>query len=410
MRKKSLDKGLIRKYGSPLFVLDKEKLVSNFEKINTEFNKLFPTIVAYSYKTNYLPFICHSLHKVGAYAEVIPGFEFEIAKKIKVPGEKIIVNGPYKPECELISIIQYGCKINVDNIFELRDIIGIANKFNITIEIGLRVNINVGSKIIWNKFGFNLENGEAQQIVDFISKLNNIKIIGLHTHIGTNITDVALYSKATNHIVDFYLKNVDKIDLKYLDIGGGFCTEMNGLETLGYQSKTKFPCIKDYAHAICNIIIDKLGKSKEIVLIIEPGRAIIDDAMCLLTTITAIKNIFDVHSIFIDAGVNIIPSSYYRKHSIELISDSKEKPIITDIYGPLCMQVDLIDSGIYLPKATVGNILKIGTCGAYELSHSIQFIRTRPAVVAIEKSGIDLIRRKENPEDVISLDNWELLQ
>jgi len=410
MGEKLLDKSLIRKYGSPLFVLDKEKLISNFRKINTEFNNLFPTIIAYSYKTNYLPFICHSLYEVGAYAEVISGFEFEIAKKIQIPGEKIIVNGPYKPKDELFDILMYGCKINVDNIFELKDIIRIAKKLNIIVEIGLRINIPMDSKISWSKFGFNLENGEAQRVVDFVFGLKCLRVIGLHAHIGTNVNDAALYSKATNSLVDFYLKNVDKINLKYLDMGGGFCVAPYDCGKYIYGKKINTASTKDYADAICKILIDKIGKSKSVSLILEPGRTIVDDAMYLLATVTATKNIFDADSIFIDAGVNILPSSYYRKHTIEAVGKVRNEVILTDIYGPLCMQVDLIESGIYLPKVTVGDILKINCCGAYELSHSIQFIRTRPAVVVMEKSKHCLIRRKENSEDITSLDNWELLQ
>ena len=141
-------------------------------------------------------------------------------------------------------------------------------------------------------------------------------------------------------------------------------------------------------------------------LIIEPGRLLIDESFSLISKVFSIKNIKGINSIFIDAGVNIIPSAYYRKHKIETFSERPKE--LTDVYGPLCMQVDLIESGIELPKLEEGEILIIKTVGAYELSQSMQFIRGRPAVISISPSGeINLCRRKETYKEILQCEMGE---
>lgn len=152
---------LIEKFGSPLFVLDKTKLTYQFNRMGAGFRTIYPkTSIAYSYKTNYLPYVCKALDKLGCQSEIIPGFEFDLAKRLGIAGDKIIVNGPFKPKEELVQLMDYGCKINVDNLEEMKTINDIAVKSNKIFGIGIRVNVEIGN-FPWRKFGFNIENNEA---------------------------------------------------------------------------------------------------------------------------------------------------------------------------------------------------------------------------------------------------------
>ncbi len=403
----TIENEIVKKFGSPLFVLDKEMLISKFKELYNAFNKLYPTVIAYSYKTNYLPYLCNILHKQGAYAEIIPGFEFNIAKELGIKGEEIIVNGPYKPKEELREILEHGCKINIDNLDELNAVSEIANELDVVVNIGIRINTKVG-ELPWSKFGFNLESGEALNAIKIIQNLNNVKLVGLHFHIGTNINNTKLYSNAINNLIRFYEKIKSKIDIEYIDVGGGFAS--SGVAPLNIEHKNWIvPTSQEYAKAICDPI-KKYFKKERPLLILEPGRFLVDEVIYLLTKVIAVKNIFGIRSVFVDAGVNILPSSYYRKHLIEPIAGNNFGNTLTDVYGPLCMQVDLLESGIPLPKIDVGDILKIRTCGAYELSHSMQFIRPRPAVVCLDGENTILIRRKENFSDITITDNWDVIK
>lgn len=140
-------------YGTPLFILDEQKLEQNYARFYRSFSKRFPKVaVAYSYKTNYLPAICEKLRACGAWAEIIPGFEYHLACKLGVPPEKTIVNGPYKPEKELKQVLAAGCRVNIDSFEELGLVLRLANNSK-HLGVGLRLSIP-SDKIGLNRFGF----------------------------------------------------------------------------------------------------------------------------------------------------------------------------------------------------------------------------------------------------------------
>ena len=400
-------KELTKKYGSPLFVVDEKKIIYRYNQMKDKFSALYPkTEIAYAYKANYLLEICILINKQGGLAEVISGFEYQIAKSLGIEGKKIIVNGPYKPREELIPLMADGCIINVDNLEELARINDIAMKQDKKVDIGIRVNANIG-KLPWYKFGFNVESKEAFNTAETIkSKFTNINLKGIHIHIGTNITQPDLYRKAVLVVLDLTKKIKDELGIKidYINMGGGYptkgaCPANHDLESWNV------PDIEEYAEAICRPLNDFYKDDDEKPrLILEPGRYLVDEAVSLVTSVTSVKSIFGIRSVFVDAGVNILPSAHYRKHRIDTITRVKEKEL-TDIYGSLCMNADLLESGIVLPKVEVGDMLRFHNAGAYELSHSIQFSRLRPAVVSIKEDGmIVLARRKETVEDIIRLD------
>jgi len=402
-------KELLKKYGSPLFVVDESKIISQYKRIKQAFTKLYPnTEISYAYKANYLLGICKLINKLGGLAEVIPGFEYQIAKLIGVKGNKIIVNGPYKPIEELSSMIKDNCMINVDNFDELNKINEISKKLDKKVSIGIRINAKIG-KLPWSKFGFNVESGEAFNVAETIkNKFTNLTLNRVHIHIGTNIINIDLYKEAVLTILKFVreLKNKLGIKMNYIDLGGGFATEACPAE---YDFKDwNVPNIEEYAKAICKPLNNFFkDENKKPTLILEPGRYLVDEAVSLVTSVIAVKSIFGIRSVFVDAGVNILPSAFYRKHKIEALTNNTEKEL-TDVYGPLCMNADLLESGIMLPKVEVNDILVIHNAGAYELSHSMQFTRPRPAVVSIKENGkINLLRRKETIKDIIGLDVLE---
>ncbi|MEA2004112.1 MAG: alanine racemase [archaeon] len=400
-------KELTKKYGSPLFVVDEQKIVDRYTQMKNKFSALYPkTEIAYAYKANYLLEICRLIDKQGGLAEVISGFEYQIAKSLGIEGKKIIVNGPYKPAEELIPMIADSSIINVDNLEELEKIDEIAKKQEKTVDVGIRINAKIG-KLPWYKFGFNVGSKEAFNTAKAIKdRFTNINLKGIHIHIGTNITQPDLYRKSVLVVLDLIRKIKDELGIKidYIDMGGGYptkhaCPANHDLESWNV------PDIEEYAEAICRPLNDFYKDDDERPrLILEPGRYLVDEAVSLVTSVTSVKSIFGIRSVFVDAGVNILPSAHYRKHRIDTITRIKEKEL-TDIYGSLCMNADLLESGIVLPKVEVGDILKFHNTGAYELSHSMQFSRLRPAVVSIKEDGkIVLARRKETVEDIIRLD------
>ncbi len=302
-------------------------------------------------------------------------------------------------------MIADSCIINVDNLEELEKINYIAKKQEKTVDIGIRINAKIG-KLPWYRFGFNVENNEAFNATKAIKyKFKNVNLKGVHIHIGTNITQPDLYRKSVLIVLDLIKKIRDELGIKidYIDMGGGYPTR-DACPADHDMKDWNVPDIEEYAEAICGPLNEFYKDDEKPRLILEPGRYLVDEAVSLAASVIAVKSIREIRSIFVDAGVNILPSAYYRKHKIETFTDRSEKEL-TDIYGPLCMNVDLLEAGVVLPKVKEKDILLIRNAGAYDLSHSMQFSRLRPAVVSIREDGkIVLARRKETIEDIIRLD------
>ena len=393
---------LIEKFGSPLFLLDESLFIKRINDVRDAFTKSYSNFkLAYSFKTNYLKRVCELALREKVLAEVISGFEYDIAKSVGYNGKQIIVNGPYKPFNELIKYMQDSCIVNVDNKEELVNLSKIAKDLNKTINIGIRVNLKVG-ELPWSKFGFSLKDDESLSVVkEIINEHNSLKLKGLHLHIGTNIQNPDHYKKAVLNLL-LFIREIEKLNIRidYIDLGGGFpskdaCPLNEKIEDWNDKINLKY-----FVNSICGPLNKYYHKKEKPLLIIEPGRLLIDESFSLISKVFSIKNIKGINSVFIDAGVNIIPSAYYRKHKIETFSERPKE--LTDVYGPLCMQVDLIESGIDLPKLEEGDVLIIKTVGAYELSQSMQFIRGRPVVVSISPDGeINLCRRKETYKDIL---------
>lgn len=211
-------KKLIQKFGSPLFIVDRGKLLKSYNAVFETFSKLYPNVkIAYAYKANYLLEICKTFHKQGAWAEVVGDLEFDLALKIGV--NNVIVNGPWKPR--LNDAVENGFLINLDNFSELKNLEKICKKSGKKIDVCIRINSSQ-ENLSWNRFGFNFENGQFKEIVEKILNGENINIVGIHIHIGTNVSDLNLYRSA----IDVILKAVKflrekKIEVKIINLGGG---------------------------------------------------------------------------------------------------------------------------------------------------------------------------------------------
>ncbi|MGH7808048.1 MAG: diaminopimelate decarboxylase, partial [Thermodesulfobacteriota bacterium] len=140
----SIDK-LVEQHGSPLFVVSAETLRTNTKTFQKEFSKKYPkVVVAYSYKTNYISSVLKIIHEEGVWAEVASGFEYDLARLLDVPGASIVFNGPYKKKEELGKAADDGALINVDHLEEIKLFEEIASELRRTIDIGIRINMDVG--------------------------------------------------------------------------------------------------------------------------------------------------------------------------------------------------------------------------------------------------------------------------
>jgi len=399
-------KDLLEQYGSPLFVLSEKQIRTNLKNAVRIFKNRYPNIqFAWSYKTNYLNAVCSIYHQEGSWAEVVSGFEYDKARKLGVDGKHIIFNGPDKSDEDLTRAIKVKAKIHIDHADEMYKIIELTEKLNLSADVALRVNMDTGIYPKWDRFGFNYENGEAWQALKRIVINNKLNLVGLHTHIGTYMMTADAYRLAANKLVQLAKSLSDQFDIKldYIDLGGGFASK-NTLIGQYLPAEQVVPTMEQFADAITSEMLEFAGSPDDMpTLILETGRALIDDAGYLLSTVLATKRLSNgKRSIVIDAGVNILFTSFWYKHKILPAQETGIQTENATIYGPLCMNIDVIRDDITLPVLKKDDKIVIHYVGAYEMTQWMQFISLRPNVVMVmEDKTVELIREKEELEDIV---------
>jgi diaminopimelate decarboxylase len=364
----------VAEFGSPLFVFSERTLAARYRELHDAFTRHYPRVrIAWSYKTNYLEAICRVLHREGAWAEVVSPFEFEKAIGAGVPADRIHFNGPYKPDDALERAIAGGATLHIDNFDEIVRIENVARKTGKRPRVAVRVNMAIDGLEAWSRFGLNLESGHAADAVKRILRADRMDLVGLHTHIGTFILEPSMYGAAATKLAHFAndLRAQHGLTLSFLDLGGGFASP----NTL----KGQYP-LSDWP-----------------TLVLETGRALVDEAGYLVCTVQATKRQTDgQRALVLDAGVNILFTSFWYNHDAVPMQEFRGSPEPTVLYGPLCMNIDVLRESIQLPPLSVGDRIVFRNVGAYNLTQSMQFITLRPAVVLVGAGGsVACIRRAE---------------
>lgn len=402
-------KKIIADYGSPCFVISEKTIRETYKNAVRAFSTRYPKVqFAWSYKTNYLNAVCNIFHEEGSWAEVVSIFEFQKALLNGIQGNKIIFNGPDKSEQDLITAIEHNALIHIDHFDELYTLNDLLNKLQKKARVAIRVNMDTGIYPIWDRFGFNYENGTAWNAINKIFANENMKLVGLHCHIGTYMLSTNAYAIAASKLCDlaFNIKQRYNSTIEYLDLGGGFASA-NTLKGSYLQGADIIPNIDDYAEAITTAILNYGFEPNELpTLFLETGRALIDDAGFLLGSVVALKRLSDGRrATVLDFGVNTLFTAFWYDHKISVAQDFTYQNEDMVLYGPLCMNIDVIREHVTLPLLNKGDNVVVHRVGAYNMTQWMQFIQTRPNVVLIDtKGGVHLIREKES---VDTLNNQE---
>ncbi len=394
---------LANKYGSPLFVLSVKQLRDKYRDLDRAFRTRYPKFqIAYSYKTNYMKSVCSILHQEGAWAEVVSGFEYDIAANLGVPGEQTIFNGPYKTRDELKRAFEAGSIVNIDNYDEMLVVEDIADEMGRILDVGIRINMDLNDPP-WHKFGFNVESGQAYQAVKRAMSSGKLNVVGLHIHTGTYVDDTSVYSRAARGMVNFYtiIREQMGVKLKYWDMGGGYASK-NTLNWAYLPGEQTCPTFDQYAEAVCPILMSGPFPADELPrLFIEPGRALVDEPFSVVTSVAAQKRLPNGRrGVLLDVGMNMLSSVQWYRYAMQPAQDSGTMLEDSVIYGGLCMNIDVLNPSASLPPVRRGDLLVIPHVGAYNLSQSWQFIFLRPSVIAIENGEIHVIKRAETREYV----------
>jgi diaminopimelate decarboxylase len=258
----------------------------------------------------------------------------------------------------------------------------------------------------WDRFGFNLENGEAMEAVKHIIESGKLDLMGLHTHIGTYIISVNAYRTAAEKLAALALsiERELKHQIRYIDMGGGFAS-LNTLKGAYHSAADTTPTFDQYAEAITGAITRAgFDPSAMPMLILETGRALIDDAGYLAGTVLAVKRLSDGRkNLVFDFGVNLLFTSFWYDHEIHPVEEQNGFTEDATLFGPLCMNIDQLRDQTRMPLLKQGDQVVVKRVGAYNMTQWMQFITYRPNIILISPEGsAHLIRKAENLESIRS--------
>lgn len=392
---------LINKYGSPLFVYNQESIRKSFELVQNAFN--YPHFkILFAAKANSNIELLKLFRKLGAEIDASSPGDVFLAQKAGFDNNSISATGPNWTNADLDYFIKNKIHLDLDSISQIRRY-G-QRKPNST--TGIRINPGIGAgfhKSVMaggpeSKLGIAIENlsaaiKEAQKY--------NLKITGIHYHIGSSCYEKEQFVKAFKLCLD----TADKYfpDLKYINIGGGL--------GIAFSADEKDFDVTSYGNTIITILEKwNNSKSRQIELRIELGEFLIWKAGALLTTVNTIKRNKNKTFAGVDANSNILPTPflYGTHHNIRLVSRDESENETMDIAGNLCMAGDILAKNRTLPKLREGDILLIENAGAYCYSKSSVFnSRLRPAEILINGGKTRLIRKREKLQDLMITQNEE---
>lgn len=398
-------KQIIADYGSPVFVMSERQIRKNYQNALRAFKTRYPKVqFAWSYKTNYLSAVCNVFHQEGSWAEVVSGFEYNKALNNGVPGNKIIFNGPDKREEDIRLAIENDSLLHIDHFDELYFLIEICEKLDRKPRVAIRVNMDTGIYPMWDRFGFNYESGQAWNAINKIMSSDRLELVGLHSHIGTFMLSTSAYAVAAAKLCDlaYHFKLKYGQNIQYLDLGGGF-PSTNTLKGSFLPGADTVPSIDEFAEAITTTILNYGFRQDELpLLMLETGRAMVDDAGYLLGTVLATKRLSDGRrATIMDFGVNLMFTSFWYDHKISPAQEFSHHTEDMVVYGPLCMNIDVVRESVSLPLLQRGDNVVVHKVGAYNMTQWMQFISMRPNVVMVDMNDkVHLIRRAETLEDL----------
>jgi diaminopimelate decarboxylase len=384
-------RNILKKNKTPFYIYSENQIVFNFLKFANTFKKTNP-LICFAAKSNSNLNILRVLGKLGAGADVVSGGELLKALKAGIRPNKIVFSGVGKTEEELkIAINKKILLINCESESEAKLVNNLAKKMRKKVSIGFRLNPNVDAKThknistgkAENKFGLSIKNFKV--FLKTIESFKNVKLEALSVHIGSQILNDTPFRKTLN-VMSKLIKEL-KLNLKYVDLGGGF--------GINYTDKEKPINLSKYSRLVHNF-----SKKLNCRIIFEPGRSIIGNTGLLISKIQFIKKGANKNFIILDAGMNdfMRPALYEAFHKIIPISkkSSRMKGKI-EFVGPICETT--CKFGVYknYPKINENEFVAITNVGAYGSSLSSNY-NTRPLVaeILINKNKLRYIRKKQN--------------
>jgi diaminopimelate decarboxylase len=383
--------------GTPFYLYSHATLKRHFQAFNTAFEGV-SKLVCYSAKANSNMAVLKLFADLGCGLDIVSGGELYRGLKAGFRPDRIVYSGVGKRIDEIDYALTSGILMfNVESLVELKLIDRRAGQLNKRAPVAIRVNPDVDPKthpytstgLKKNKFG--IDTKAAIEGYRMAGSLENVDVLGVDCHIGSQITDTGPFEDALKSLKTL-VKELKAMgtDIKYLDMGGGL--------GITYADESP-PPLREYAETI----IEQL-KDMDLQLILEPGRVLVGNAGTLVTKVLYRKTGEVKNFVIVDAGMNDLlrPTLYNAFHAIEPVVNSKSELIVADVVGPICESGDFLAVDRSMCDVNSGDLLAVMSAGAYGYVMSSNYCsRPRVAEVMVKDDQFHIVKSRESYEDLV---------
>jgi diaminopimelate decarboxylase len=393
---------LATRFGTPLYVYSAAAIAGRYREVDDAFHG-YPHTLHYALKANSTLGIARLLRGLGAAADANSGGEIDIALRAGFTPPEIVFTGVGKTGTELERAIQLGLRsINAESEGEIHRIDAIASSLGTRARVAVRVNPDIDAQshphistgLKNNKFGVAI--ADARDMCLRTRERRGVQIVGLHSHVGSQITQLEPLRRAARALVDLATELREAgVAIEHLDIGGGLGVSYEGQPV---------PTAAEYAASVLPIV-----RPSGLDLILEPGRFLVAEAGVLISRVVDIKpqaggKLF----VIVDAGMTELmrPMLYGAYHRIEPLQASDAPEVLCDVVGPICETTDTLGKDRRLRRPEVGDLMVIFDAGAYgSVMASNYNRRLMPAEVLVQDGAATLIKRRQTIDDLVALES-----
>ena len=407
---------VVREHGSPAYVLDE----ADFRSRAGAFRDAFADYdVYYAGKAFLCTTVARWLAEEGLSLDVCSGGELAVAERAGFPMARVGFHGNNKTLGELERAVELGVgRVIVDSFHEIGRLADVATELGRTVGVMVRVTAGVEAHTHEyiatahedQKFGFSIASGDALEAVRRVHGAQGLRLLGLHSHIGSQIFDTSGFEVAARRVLALHARAIEEVgvEMPEMDLGGGFGIAYTTQDDPSdpAQLATEITKIVEHECRALGIALPRLS--------IEPGRAIVGPSMCTVYEVGTVKEVaLDGGArrtyVSVDGGMsdNIRTALYDADYTVVLASRASEAaPMLARVVGKHCESGDIVVKDAWLPEDLApGDLLAVAATGAYCRSMASTYNHVpRPPVVAVTEEGTRVLLRRETVEDLFALD------
>ncbi len=387
---------------TPYYIFDTKGFITNFRALEEAMRRYYPNYIpAYSYKTNYTPFICKVAKDLGAYAEVVSDMELSLSLKLGYAHDRIIYNGPVKGTMLEQHILNGGIS-NIDNVAEAERVISLAKSNpGKKLKAGLRINSDIGANFV-SRFGLDVDGPEIIDVINSIKAQPNLNLVGLHMHVS-RARYIEAWQRRIDNILDAADRFIDGVP-EYIDLGSGMFADMEPF--LKNQFKIAIPSYDEYASVVAEAMSRHYSDStKKPILFTEPGTTVVARYLSLVSSVIGVKTIKDYRVAMVDSDYHQLgETGHMMKCPYTVTKSDKSGESINpplNVVGFTCLEQDILFKD-FPETLRIGDRIEFRNIGGYSIVYKPPFIQPNCPIFAETEDGLKLIKREETFNDIFT--------